>query len=108
MSELTAQLRGVDELQRRAAAAADDARAGFPAAQDRAAEAVADVARTTTAPRRTGHLADMTTAEHGTVVSAVDYARPVHARQPYVTEAVARAEGEIVTAYEDHAEQLLD
>lgn len=107
MSDLTVTARGVDELRRKARESADELRAGWEAPRDAAAVAVVDVVRSRTVPVATGRLRAETTASRGAVVSAVHYARPVHARQPYVTQAVALAEADVLRVYESHVDDLL-
>ncbi len=72
-------------------------------------QAADDVVRAVEAPRRTGRLADTVTAvvdETGFSLTAgspaVQYAAIVHARNPFLTRALARREDDVIAAYEDH------
>jgi len=111
-SDVAAQLdidaRGVDTLRASLSAAADYLREGMPRAEADAAQLIAERARSTTAPVHTGHLASTISASAGTVAAAADYARPVHARDPFVTEAKAQLETEIVAVFTTDAQRLLD
>ena len=79
-----------------------------------AAQVVAHRAQVT-APRRTGRLAASVHAESGpheaTVVagnSQVDYARPVHKRDPFITKAFDVTRPQWLDAYTDYLDTLVE
>lgn len=96
-----AELRGADQLVRTLQTAADEL-VELTEAERAAGQLLANQGATA-APRRTGLLAD----RHGyavvddrlTVTAATDYAALVHARNPWLTRTVDRAEADVLDLY---------
>lgn len=107
MAELSARADGVRSLVGGVRQLADYLRDGAPEGAESAAELVAARA-IIEAPKRSGRLVNATGTRGAAIVSAVPYARPVHARNPYVSRAWAQLLPRVVDAFGTDIQSKLD